>query len=150
MTPSSKSLRITVGLWLIPMIVEPVAAKGVTRCLVVTGPGLPAPINITDPAALGNVWGGEFLAAPTLEPDQAWPRYVVEFHVQPPRTDAVRKMYVIQYVRDPKSGAGFVYLPGRGDERYRLNVGTFERPAQDGKWHLAAATWSQAINARLP
>lgn len=97
-------------------IAAPAAAKGITRRLVVTGPAVPVGLEITDPAALANVWGGEFIGPPTSEPDAAWPRYVVAFDVQPPRTDAVRMMYVVMYVRDPKGPGGFVYLPGRGEE----------------------------------
>ena len=69
--------------------------------------------------------------------------------MQPPRTEAVRKMYVVIYVRDPTSGAGLVYLPGRGEEHYRLNVRTILREGQDGKWHHASEAWNEAISKRL-
>ena len=126
-----------------------VTAKGVTRRLVVTGPTLPAPLEITDQAALANVWGEEFMGAPAAEPDSSWSRYEVAFYVQPPRTEAVRMMYVAIYVRDPTSGAGFVYLPSRGEEHYRLNVRTILREGQDGKWHHASEAWNEAISKRL-
>jgi hypothetical protein len=107
------------------------------------------PLEITDPAALANVWGGEFIAEPTSEPDRAWPRYHVAFYVQRPHTDAVTMMYVVRYVRDPETGAGIVYVPSRGEEWYRLNVSTILR-GSEGEWHRATPSWSQAVNKRLP
>jgi hypothetical protein len=148
MTPTTRSLVLTVGLWLVATNVAPLA-KGTTRRLVVTGPTLPALLEITDPAALANVWGGEFLGAPAAEPDPAWPRFEVAFYVQTPRSDVMSKRYVVVYVRDPDSLAGFVYLPGRGEEWYRLNVSTILRDGQDGRSHRAADVWNQAITSRL-
>jgi hypothetical protein len=31
--------------------------------------------------------------------------------------------YVVYYTRDPQSGDGYVYLPGPGEEWYRLKIG---------------------------
>src|SRR5262245_5460084 len=140
---------IVLGMLMFGLAATSAGAKGVTRRLVVSGSTLVDPIEITDPAALANVWGGEFIAAPTSEPDRMWPRYEVAFYVQPPRTDGVRMMYVVRYVRDSKAGAGFVYLPGRGEHWYRLNVSTILR-GSEGEWHRATPSWSKAVNGRLP
>jgi hypothetical protein len=51
------------------------------------------------------------------------------------------RMNVVYLVLDSRTGDGFVYLPGRGDEWYRENTGTIIRDGLDGKWierHLAA------------
>lgn len=108
-----------------------VDAKGPTVRLTIVGPGLSHPIEITDPAAIvQNVWGGEFIGRPATKPDRALPRYVVSFYVKPPR-EQVRMMYVVQYAWDPITGDGLVYLPGRGEEWYSLNVSTIFRDGQD-------------------
>ena len=59
-------------------------------------------------------------------------------------------MYVVTFVHDPKSGRGFVYLPGRGEDGWKMNVSTILREGQDGHWHHAEREWSYAIAAVLP
>jgi len=125
-----------------------VAAKGPTTRLVISGPGLPHPIETTEPKVLANVWGGSFIAEPSPEADPALPRYLVTFYVQPPRATP-RAMYVVTYVRDPQSGSGFIYLPGRGEEGWAMNVRTILRDGQDGRWHRASAEWSDALARAL-
>jgi len=130
-----------------------VLAKGATRRVVITG-GTLAPgahVEATNSAALANVWAGAFLGDPAEPPGAGEPRYQVSFYVVPPREHDERVMYVVRYVRDPSMpGGGFVYLPGRGEEYYSLNVSTILRPEQDGRWHRARADWSRAINSALP
>ena len=58
-------------------------------------------------------------------------------------------MYVVSYVRDPQSGSGFVYLPGRGEEGWAMNVRTILRDGQDGRWHHADREWSDALARAL-
>lgn len=130
-------------------MVATLAAKGSTVRLTVAGPGLSSPVQVTSPDAIAaNVWDGNFIGQPATEPDKALPRYRVSFYVEPPRKP-VRMMYVVYYVRNPQTGQGFVYLPGRGEE-YRLNVSTILRDGQDGQWHEAADAWSKAIAHALP
>jgi hypothetical protein len=97
------------------------------------------------------------MTAPS-EPDKAWPRYRVQFYVFS-HERGVTLRYAVTYVRSPKTGEGFVYLPGRGEPDYRLNIGTIMRdgsasagvhPARDGQWQHAEASWSAALNAHLP
>jgi hypothetical protein len=125
-----------------------VDAKGPTVRLTITGPGLLQPLDVTDPDALVHVWSAGFIGAVTVAPAASLPRYLVSFHVQPPRSN-VKVMYAVRYVVDPQTRAGFVYLPGRGEEGYRLNVSTILRETDDGRWHHAPAAWSQAISSRL-
>lgn len=125
------------------------AAKGPTVRLTVAGASFSAPLVVTTPEALATVYGGEFLGAPAAAPDAAWPRYVVSFYVDLPREMGVRRMYVVEYVRDPRSGGGYVYLPGRGHEAFALNRSTILRDGQDGRWHVASASWARALNAAI-
>jgi hypothetical protein len=108
----SRAVRSFASLTLVIALAGGLAAKGQTTRLVISGPDLPQPVETTDPKALSNVWGGSFIAEPAPQPDAALPRYLVTFYVQPPR-DTPRPMYGVTYVRDPQSGEGFIYLPGR-------------------------------------
>jgi hypothetical protein len=128
--------------------VVPSAAKGPTIRLVISGPLLEQPLEVTDPAALAHVWSTAFLGGPAAEPRQSLPRYAVSFYVQPPRSE-VRMMYVVHYVVDPDTGRSYVYLPGRGEEWYRLNASTIYREKHDGRWFEADPAWSAAVRARL-
>lgn len=55
-----------------------------------------------------------------------------------------RLVYVVFYDYDPASPRGFVYLPGKGDPSYQLNMGTIARWVE-GNWFLAADSWEQFI-----
>jgi len=122
-----------------------------TAKLTISGPGLRRPVEIRDPAvlALSNVFGGSFIGSAAAAPEETWPRYTVVFDVQH-RNGVEAAAYVVHYVRDAATGEGFIYLPGRGDPRYRRNVHTILRTYQDGTWRHASRAWSQAIAARLP
>jgi hypothetical protein len=133
-----------------------VSAKGPTVRLLITGGGLPEPIAIIDATVLSasNVFGDAFLGSLTSEKaiNPSWPRYVVSFFVEPPAWMqlGVREMYVVHYVKHPQTGEGFVYLPGAGEEWYRLNVRTIERNGLEGNWLHASPVWASALNAVLP
>lgn len=126
-----------------------ILAKGPTTRLEVSGGGRVVPLEITAAAALVNVWSEDFIDAISPAPAADLVRYRVAFYVLPPRESVERVMYVIQYVRGPNDGGGFVYLPGRGEEGYDLNVRTILRPTHDGQWHHARRAWSAALNRAL-
>ncbi|MEZ5316235.1 MAG: hypothetical protein R2752_02430 [Vicinamibacterales bacterium] len=136
-------------------LLGPVAAKGPTVLVTVTGPGLPGEIEVTDPAALADVWGApagcgtsdRFFTASAAAPDRTLPRYDVAFHVRigEAGTTASRVMYLVRFAWDPVSGLGFVYLPGPGDAAYAVNRGTIMRGVNDGRWFRASARWAGAI-----
>jgi hypothetical protein len=130
--------------------VLPGSAKSRTVKLTISGPGIAGPLEVTDPAALASIWGGEFLAGPAAQPDASLPRYVVSFYavlMRAERTGSpeIKLMYVVEYCRDPATGAGFVFLPGPGDERYKLNATTMLRDGQDGRWRQAEPAWNEAV-----
>jgi hypothetical protein len=62
----------------------------------------------------------------------------------------IQKRYVVHYALDRQSGEGFVYLPGRGEDGYRENIGIMIREDQDGRWHHAPETWAALLNPYLP
>jgi len=55
-----------------------------------------------------------------------------------------RLVYVVFYDYDPSSARGFVYLPGKGDPSYQLNMGTIWRHVE-GNWFLATHSWEEFI-----
>ena len=130
-------------------------AKGPTVKLTLTGPALAASIEIVEPALLdgSNVYAGSFLgetqqAAPSVEK----PIYTVSFHVQSPEwmRRPVKAMYAVSVARDARTGALWLYLPGRGEAGYALNVGTILRDGQDGHWHRPPQAWASALAKYLP
>ena len=144
----SRAVQTLAILTLVVALADGLAAKGPTTRLIISGPGLSRPVETTDPKSLANVWAGRFIAEPAPEPDPALPRYLVTFYVQAPR-ETPHAMYVVTYVRDPQSGSGFVYLPGRGEEGWAMNVRTILRDGQDGRWHHADREWSDALARAL-
>ena len=127
--------------------------------LVLNGPGLRDNVEVTDRAAIaGNVYAGNFMTMRSEEPDLTWPRYRVAFYVFSFER-GVTERYAITYARNLATGDGFVYLPGRGEADYRLNIGTILRDgsgspgmqdARDGQWQHAEPAWAAALNAHLP
>lgn len=153
--------RTLAALTLVAAIGTQAPARGPkeTVKLVVNGPGLRNDVEITDPAAIaGNVFAGNFMTTTATEPDKVWPRYRVAFYLNKNQRGVV-VAYAVSYVRNPKSGEGFVYLPGHGEVDYGLNISTIMRdgtespgvqPARDGAWRYGDVTWSAAVNAYLP
>jgi len=130
-------------------------AKGTTVKLTLTGPGLAAPVEIVEPAILhgSNVWEGSFLGE-TLDapPPGATATHTLTFEVQTPEwmRQPPRTMYTVLLARDAKSGGLLLYLPGRGEPGYRVNVSSMLRDTQDGHWHRPSASWAAALARYLP
>jgi len=134
--------------------IEPVYAKGKTVKLTISGPGLSQPLELTKPEFISaDVFVGNFVAWQRGEiapGSSGLPRYAVQFHVRPPRSEAVSIKYVVYFAWDPATERGLVYLPGPGERWYNLNISTIDRGASDGKWYLASDEWSRAIRGALP
>jgi hypothetical protein len=128
-----------------------VAAKGTTVKLVISGGGLAGPIEITGKdVAFANPWGDAFVRAWTSIPPPATdrPRYHVSFYDEFGPGN-VKMMYIVEYCRNPEGG-GAIHLPGRGDERYRLNVSTIYRDGLNGQWFPASDEWERIVGSHLP
>jgi len=113
-------------------------------------------VNHPDLLDRSHVYAGAFLGPVTDPIDPAWPRYVITLVVEP-RTPmpalaptGVFKPYVMHYAIDPTTHEGFLYLPGRGEDGYRLNTNLIIRDGDDGRWHRADPTWAGLLNAYLP
>ena len=150
MTRSTERFSVTAAALCVVLAVS-LAAKAPTVRLTIAGPDLPSAVETTNPKALASIWAGSFIGASSEEPAKALPRYRVTFFVRWANgsKETIKPKYVVTYVRDPRTGRGFVYLPGRGEEGYAMNVGAMERDRQDGRWHIAEADWSDAIALTL-
>jgi hypothetical protein len=150
--------RALVALALIVAAGMPLLAKGNVVTVRITATRLTNVVAITDQNILdrSNVYAGTFLGPVTDPVDPAWPRYEITLVVEP-RTPmpalaptGVFKPYVMRYAIDPATGHGFLYLPGHGEDGYRLNTNLIIRDGHDGRWHRADPTWAELLNGCLP
>jgi hypothetical protein len=133
-------------------------AKGTTTKVVIEGPGLSKPVEITDQKILANfnVWAGpgtfstqpgfnapapsfiiDWSQGPIPEVSAALEKYQVSFYS---KELGERPIYVVYYAFARSSEPGFVYLPGKSEEWWRLNVTSIIRGVE-GKWFHAWSTW---------
>ncbi|HKW35060.1 MAG TPA: hypothetical protein VJN92_18760 [Candidatus Acidoferrum sp.] len=149
-------MKLTAYLGVSLLLAMPAAmfAKAPTSKIIIEGGGLRKPIAITDPKVLSGfrIWSGpgtsgnesesliiDWSQGPVLIPQEGLERYRVSFYVQfePGRQSLV---YLVSYVYDPLTHQGYVYLPGKGDDGYRLNVSTILRGVE-GNWFRASKSW---------
>ena len=129
-------------------------AKGRTLRVVIEGANLRAPVQIAGAPILDdfNVWAGpgtstnepdgfiiRWAQGATAEPSKGLPRYQVSFYTD----DRKGPSYVVYYCYDPSTKSGYVYLPGRADKWYRVNMGSIARGIE-GNWFRARASWDSA------
>ena len=75
------------------------------------------------------------------------PRYEVAFYVR----SSIQPVYVVFYEPDTSGDRGYVYLPGKDDASYRVNVRTiFRGHGFEGRWLRASTAWQQAVAPLLP
>ncbi len=136
-----------------------ILAKGATSRIIIEGADLAKPIEITDRKVLANfnVWTGpgtfstqpgfnanapsfiiDWSQGPLSQPPQALRRYQVSFYSDDLQNE--RPIYVVDYAVVPGSDEGYVYLPGKSDEWWRLNVTSITRGVE-GKWFHAWSLW---------
>lgn len=134
---------------------RPTSAKAPTLKIVISGGGLEKAIEVTDPRILelSHVWGGQFLDSshgPAKEPARDLPRYEVSFYVDLGNNGVrdVRKMYVVYYCPNPGDGQGSIYLPGKGEPWYQLDMSTISR-SENGKWSYASPAWEALVKPLL-
>jgi hypothetical protein len=76
------------------------------------------------------------------------PTFEVSFYVRyanrPFNEQTDQLAYIVSYAVDPGTGQGYVYLPGRSDDAYRLNTQAIHRGCE-GKWFRASADWQTAF-----
>src|SRR5271165_2573105 len=128
---------------------EVASAKSGTVKIVVSGGRLTSAIEITDPSILyiSNVWTGHFIDSSrgtAKEPPRGLRRYEVSFYIQIADNN-LRKKYVLYYYRNRATEPGYIYLPGKGETWYTLNVEAMFRDGKDGKWNYVSSAWEDLI-----
>jgi hypothetical protein len=160
----------------VALLVASVAAKGPTTRIVITDIERGSVSEITSRSVLDKfqVWAGlgTYSGAPGQQTEGQdgfivdWRsgivdqrpgqlrRYELRFYVGPrtgvgPTTGPAEKLaYVVLYEHNPATGLGYVYLPGRADEHFGLNVGSILHGVE-GHWLRASDAW-QSVFRGLP
>lgn len=152
-----KTLAIAL-MMLLSVLPSRLLAKSATTKVVIEGPGLSRPIEITDRRILANfnVWAGpgtsssqpgfnpnapsfiiDWSYGPITEVPNVSQKYQVSFYT---KELSERPIYVVYYAVARSSEPGYVYLSGESEEWWRLNVTSILRGVE-GKWFHAWSTW---------
>lgn len=160
-----KTLAAAVAFLLALTIPTPLFAKGLTTRITLKSADLT--IEITDPIILSNfnVWSGAGTWMNDVEGTEGfiidWPagvvrerpaglqRFEVSFYVKyvnrPLEGQQEQLAYVVSYDYNPAAEEGYVYLPGKADEWFRLNIRAIGRGRREGNWFRAASVWQQVV-----
>ena len=160
--------RFALTCLLVSLLLAPLAAKGLTTRIVIRDLAANSVSEITDRSVLAqfHVWAGRGTYSGGTEGTEGfiidWPagiverrppqlsRYELRFYVERRRSAAPLQQpgeelaYVVLYENDPSTGQGYVYLPGRSDEHFSLNVGSIHRRLE-GNWLRASNAWQTAF-----
>ena len=139
------------------------SAKSETVKMTITGSDLPKTIEITDKSILTrfNIWSGPgnfrvengvktpiindgsilWSQAVVSDPPKGLQQYEVSFYGMFPEE---RIMYVLRYKYDPIATKGYVYLPGRGEPWYEVNVRSIYRGVE-GHWFTASEEFNNTV-----
>lgn len=163
---------LTIGLLVALLLQASLVAKGITTRITVTDLAESRSVDLVDPVVVGrfDVWSGagtfsgppdrqtegadgfiiEWPGGSIASPPNGLPKYEVRFYVRYPNTTVEQLAYVVLYANDNPSRGGFVYLPGRSDEHYGLNVQAIHRGAgYEGHWFHANRAWQEVIGPLL-
>ena len=164
-------IRVTTTVLLfISLLVASVAAKGPTTRIVITDIERGSVSEITSRSVLDKfqVWAGRgtYSGAADQQTEGTegfivdWPagtveqrpgrlrRYELRFYVAPRNGPGEELAYVVLYEHDAAAARGYVFLPGRSDKHFGLNVGSIYR-GLEGHWLRANDAW-QSVFAALP
>ena len=136
--------------------------------LQIDGPALAETITIDNPNIAGrfSIWNGPSVRVngePVyLDPKRQdntfidWPagtvdelpkngvKFSVTFFCFIDAAESLRRVYEVDYLFEPGSDAGYIFLPGRGDDRYGLNAASIVH-FFEGDWFRSSAEWERVI-----
>jgi hypothetical protein len=148
------------GLLLLTAVPLSLLAKGRTVKITIKGDNLKTPMEITDPSLVANfnVWTGlgtsshesqglivDWSRGAVSAPPSGLPVYEISFYADFGNQEE-KLVYVVSYEYDPSIRRGYVYIPGRKDKWWSLNVGSIFRQVE-GNWFNAWSAWD---NVALP
>jgi hypothetical protein len=149
-----------VGLLVLTAVPVSLLAKGRTVKITIKGDNLKAPIEIIDPQLLANfnVWTGPGTSSHESQgliadwshgaispPPPGLPDYEISFYADFGNQEE-KLVYVVSYEYDSSVRHGYVYIPGRKDKWWSLNVGSIFRQVE-GNWFNVWSAWD---NVALP
>lgn len=134
-------------------------SKGAPDKIVMRGDRLAQPVEMTDREILKgfDVYSGQFIdwkkglvAAPPNQDIAYEVFFYMKWKERHSKYDQgnLKLIYSVRYVPGRDGAPGYVYLPGRDDDRYSINISTIIREGDDGKWHQASPAWD-ALMKRL-
>jgi hypothetical protein len=148
-------------------LVGSLSAKSETVKITITGEGLSKPVEITDRSILAsiNIWSGPgnfkidggaripivhdgsilWSQGMVADPPKGLAKYEVSFYGTFPEE---RLMYVLVYEYDSTTMKGYVYLPGRGEKWYEVNVRSILRGVE-GHWFHASRDFVDTIGPAI-
>lgn len=151
-------------------IPRPVCAKGIITKAVIEGPHLAAPLEIKDARIKDfTPWAGpgvtingvkqtegfiiDWKQGPLSRRPSALPQYKLSFYGKlygQPENGGDELVHVVLYEYDALVGHGYVYLPGKADEWYRLNASKMTHEGMEGNWFRATRAWDEFIRPFIP
>lgn len=146
-----RALFLTIFLLLTSLILVSLAfAKGSPDKIIIWGPSLAKPIEITDPKTLKGFdpWNGQFLDRSSSfieEEPRLQEIYTVVFDLGNNNLEK-RSFYVFQYSPGPSGEQGFIYLPREGEPWHLTNGQTILR---ESGWLYASAEWDALMQYTL-
>lgn len=153
MKPISRYLSLFFLLVIVLMAV-PVLAKGPVGKITIESPNLPGSVEITDPEIVNrfNPWAAQFIGmvGPFRRPPDVGLQtpYQVYFYMENGH-DQQELSYMLYYYPQPAGTRGYIYMPGKGEPYYPLNVRTILREESDGRWHQSTPVWEGAFEQIL-
>lgn len=141
-------------------------AKAVTTRVIIEGNHFTFNITSRKTLARFNVWSGpgtssngiastepqsfivDWSKGPLATAPQALLPYQVSFYGVLPGEQTESLLYVVTYAFDPAAGQGYVYLPGKGDRWYGLDVSRILHGVE-GKWFHAWSAWDEVAGPRV-
>lgn len=134
--------------------------KGSPDKIAVRGGKLARTLEITDRESLKGFdpWGGQFIdwdkGFVANPPDRNYTLEVFFYkkgsgrHSQYDQGD-LKLIYALRYYPGRNGEPGYVYLPGKGEAFYHLNIGTIMRKDHDGRWLFASPAFEALIKRAL-
>jgi hypothetical protein len=150
--------RAFIALLLLCGLSGPLEAKGQLTRIIIQREAGTTPVEIRDGEVLRrfNPWGGlgawsegieqtngfivDWNSGATAGPSNSRELYDLRFYAK--RSDSQREqlVYSVTYAYEPEKGQDAVYLPGKDDARYAVNVRSIFRGVE-GRWYRPTFDW---------
>jgi hypothetical protein len=136
------------------LLAVPVLAKGSVGKITIESPDLADPVEITDRDIVlrFNPWAAQFIGrvGPFSRPPEVGQQapYQVYFYLEN-GYGQLELSYMLYYYPQPAGTRGYIYMPGKGEPYYPVNVRTILREESDGRWHQSTPVWEDAFEKIL-